>query len=90
MNQPDYLKKNAVKNRSESSNKAYKEKRNQVNKLIRIAKADYCKHSIDLNKNNPKEMWKNINQVLTGKGRCSKTTIINYWDKRYQWSNYPG
>lgn len=22
-------------------------------------------------------MWKNINQVLSGKGRCSKTTSIN-------------
>ena len=33
---------------------------------------------IDHNKNNPKgkEMWKQINQVISGKDRCSKTTTI--------------
>lgn len=76
MNQRDYLKKKAVKNRSESLHQAYKTKRNQVNKLIKSAKSLYCKDNIDLNKDNPKEMWKNINQVISGKGRCSKTTTI--------------
>ena len=76
MNQQDHLKKKAVKNISECFNEAYKVKRNQVNKLIKMAKTQYCKQSIDLNKNNPKEMWRNINQVISGKGRCSKTTII--------------
>ncbi len=35
-----------------------------------------CKDNIDLNKHNPKEMWKNVNQDFSGKGRYSKTTTI--------------
>lgn len=76
MNQRDYLKKKAVKNKSKILNEAYKTKRNHVNKLIRSAKACYCKKNIDQNKDNPKEMWKQINQVISGKGRSSKTTMI--------------
>ena len=29
-----------------------------------------------MNKNNQKEMWKIINQVICGHGRCSKTATI--------------
>lgn len=76
MNKRGYLKKKAVKNRSESLHLAYKTKRNEVNKLIKSAKSLYCKDNINLNKDNPKEMWKNINQVISGKGRCSKTTTL--------------
>ena len=76
MNQRDYLKKKAVKSKSKSLFKAYKAQRNRINKLIKSAKSNYCKREIDHNKNNPKEMWKQINQVISGKGRCSKTTII--------------
>jgi hypothetical protein len=67
MNTRDYLKKKAVKNNSKSLHQAYKVKRNEVNKLIKCAKAQYCKDNIQLNKDNPKEMWKNINQVINGK-----------------------
>ncbi|CAB4034782.1 Hypothetical predicted protein [Paramuricea clavata] len=76
MNTRDYLKKKAVKNNSKSLHQAYKVKRNEVNKLIKSAKVQYCKDNIQLNKDNPKEMWKNIDQVINGKGRCSKTTTI--------------
>lgn len=76
MNHRDYLKKKAVKTKSEYFNKAYKTQRNLVNNLIKSVKTEYCKNSIDQNMNNPKEMWRNINQVLGGKGRCSKTTNI--------------
>ena len=76
MNQQDYLKKKAVKSKSKSLFKAYKAKCNSINKLIKSAKSNYCKREIDHNKNNPKEMWKQINQVISGKGRCSKTTTI--------------
>ena len=31
---------------------------------------------IDHNKSNPKEVWKQINQVISDKGRCPKTTTI--------------
>ncbi|CAB3986896.1 Hypothetical predicted protein [Paramuricea clavata] len=76
MNMQDYLKKKAVKNNSKSLHQAYTVKRNEVNKLIKSAKAQYCKDNIQLNKDYPKEMWKNINQVINGKGWCSKTTTI--------------
>ena len=76
MNQRDYLKKKEVKSKSKSLFKAYKAQRNRINKLIKSAKSNYCKREIDHNKNNPKEMWKQINQVISGKGRCSKTTTI--------------
>ena len=36
------------------------------------AKFQYCKDNIELNKHNPKEMWKNINRVMSGRGRHSK------------------
>ena len=29
------------------------------------------------NRNNPKEMWKNINLILGRRGRCFKTTSIS-------------
>ena len=76
MSKRDYLKKRAVKSNSKSLHRVYKAKRNEVNKLIRSAKFRYCKDNIDLNKQNPKEMWENINQVIRGKGRYSKTTTI--------------
>ena len=76
MDRGDYLKKRALKNNSKSLHRAYKAKRNEVNKLIKFAKIQYCKDNIELNKHNPKEMWKSINQIISGEGRCSKTTII--------------
>ena len=51
--------------------------RNRVNSLIKNAKRKFCLESIDLNKGNPKEMWKNINLIIGRSGRCSKTTIIS-------------
>ena len=60
MNKRKYLKKKAVKNGNENLFQAYKIKRNEVNKLIKSAKLQYCKDTIDLGKENLKEMWKNI------------------------------
>ena len=51
--------------------------RNRVNSLIKNAKRKFCLESIDLNKENPKEVWKNINLIIGRGGRCSKTTIIS-------------
>ena len=64
MNQRDHLKKKAVKNKSKTRFEAYKAKRNRINKIIKSAKYNYCKREIDLNKSNPKEMWKQINRSL--------------------------
>mgnify|MGYP002803522946 FL=1 len=77
MNKRDHLKKRAVKSNSKRLHRDYQLKRNEVNKLIKSAKRGYCKDHIELNKHNPKEMWKNINQVIGGKGRFSKTTTIS-------------
>ena len=77
MNEQDHSKKRAVKSNSKRLHRDYQLKRNEVNKLIKSAKLRYCKDHVDLNKHNPKEMWKNINQVISGKGRYSKTTTIS-------------
>ena len=77
MNKRDHLKKRTVKSNSKRLHRDYQLKRNEVNKLIKSAKLRYCKDHVELNKQNPKEMWKNINQVISGKGRYSKTTTIS-------------
>ena len=59
MNQRDYLKKKAVKNKSKTLFEAYKAKRNCINKIVNSAKYNYCKGY-------PKETWKQINQVIVG------------------------
>ena len=42
MNKRDYLKKRAVETNSKKINRAYKDKRNEVNKLIKSAKFQSC------------------------------------------------
>ena len=54
----------------------YMTQRNRFNRFIKTSKREFCLLSIDLNKHNPKEMWKNINLIIGRKGRCSKTTVI--------------
>lgn len=71
MNHRDYLKRRAVKTKSNATHNAYKKMRNQVNKTIK----NYYRKCIDGNKNNPKKMWKSINQLI---GRGSKTTHITW------------
>ena len=72
MNRRDYLKKKAVKTKSININ-AYKKMRNHVNKVIKKAKTCHFNQTIDGNINNPKKMWRNINQLI---GRGSKTTQV--------------
>ena len=73
MNNRDYLKKKAVKTKSNYYNQAHSTNRNHVNKLIKNAKKTYYKTTIENSKANPKQMWKHINQLV---GRVSKTTHI--------------
>ena len=77
MHRRDYLKRGEVETNSSRYHGANKIKRHYVNKLVRDTKAKHCEINIDKNKHNPKEMWKKINQVLSGKSRCSKTTNIS-------------
>jgi ElaB/YqjD/DUF883 family membrane-anchored ribosome-binding protein len=47
--------------------------RNDVNRLIKNTKASYFQEVISNSKNNSKEMWRNINQLI---GKTSKTTNV--------------
>ena len=77
MNHRDNLKKRAVASKSESLHNAYRMQRNRANRVIKNAKRKFYLESIDLNRGNPKEMWKNINLIIGRSGQCSKTTIIS-------------
>ena len=52
---------------------AYNGTRNNVNKLISDTEAKYFQDVISKSKNNPKEIWRNINQLI---GKTFKTTNI--------------
>jgi predicted Holliday junction resolvase-like endonuclease len=73
MNCRDTLKKKAVKTKSSCFHEAYKTARNDVNRLIKNTKASYFQGVISNSKNNSKEMWRNINQLI---GKTSKTTNV--------------
>ncbi len=73
MNYRDTLKKKAVKTKSSLFHEAYEKARNDVNRLIKNTKATYFQEVIGNSKNNSKEMWKNINQLI---GKTSKTTNV--------------
>ena len=77
MNHRHYLKKKAVKFKSESVQKAYKLQRNRVNRLITSTKRKFCTESIDSKKQSPTEMWKNIKLIIGRGGRHSKSTKIS-------------
>lgn len=56
---------------SQSFHQIYQAKRNEVNKLIKAAKIQYCKDNIE---HYSKKMWNSIHQRI--RGRLSKTTTI--------------
>ena len=60
MNYRDFLKKKAIKTNSTAFHNAYKSLRNNINKQIIHAKRNYYTNCIERNKNNSKQMWKNI------------------------------
>ena len=62
-----------VKTKSSRFHEAYKTARNDVNRLVKNTKANYFQEVIGNSKNNSKEMWKNINQLI---GKTSKTTNV--------------
>ena len=70
----DFLKKKSVKTGSANFYNAYKKARNELNSLIKSAKARYYNDALNQCKKDPKAMWKTINQLTTKK---SKTTNIN-------------
>jgi basic membrane lipoprotein Med (substrate-binding protein (PBP1-ABC) superfamily) len=67
------LKKKSVKTKSSRLHEAYKTARNDVNRLIKNTKASYFQEVISNSKNNSKEKWRNINQLI---GKSSITTNV--------------
>ena len=74
INERDKLKRKAIIMGLETDWKSYKQMRNKINKELREAKVNYYSSKIANQKQNPKEAWKTINQIL---GRKNKPTIIN-------------
>ena len=72
-----YLKKKAVKYNS-IYQEAYKNCRNQVNKLIKEAKAKYFKSNLESCKNS-KESWKFLNELLNKQSKVTtvKEIVVN-------------
>ena len=70
----DHYKKQAISSNSNADWELYKSHRNSVNIAMRKAKVDYYRSRIDHEKNNPKQAWKTINDIL---GRGRKDTTIN-------------
>ena len=72
----DFLKKKAVKTGSERIHKANKEARNDLNKLVKNAKASYYENALNQCNKNPKEMWKTINKLTNKKSQNTKITEL--------------
>ena len=70
----DKLKCKAVVTNSQAAWDEYKSTRNKINIALRQAKADYFRAKISNQKNNPKEAWKTINNLL---GRSPNNTVVN-------------
>ena len=73
MNRRNYLKSLAVKTNNDEDWRNYKSITNEINRAIRKAKALHYKSQINNHSNNPKEIWKIINEVSSR----SKNTNIN-------------
>ena len=63
----DVLKKQAIKTGNTEHWKLYKSHRNKTNNSIKTGKSEYYKHQIIDNSNNPKAVWKTINQIMSRK-----------------------
>jgi hypothetical protein len=66
----DYLKKKAIGLKSATFHESYKRCRNQVNRAIKEAKANYYKSKLE-NSNNAKVCWKVINELLNKQSKCT-------------------
>ena len=73
----DKLKRKAIITNLETDWYNYKQIRNKVNTELRNAKKDYYPSKIASQKQNPKQAWKTINNLL---GRQCKQTVVNQLD----------
>ena len=63
----DFLHKKAVSSKYQSLWKEYQRAWNTVNSAITCAKKSYYDNAIDNNKNDPRMMWKKINELIRDK-----------------------
>ena len=63
----DGLKKQAIKSGNINHWKLYKSHRNKAINAIKTAKSEYYKNQIKTNSNNPRAVWKTINQLMARK-----------------------
>ena len=73
---------------SERIHKAYKEARNELNKLVKNTKASYYKNALNQCNKNPKEMWKTINKLTSKKSKTTKITELKVNGIYYQTGFY--
>ena len=64
MNYWDFLNKKAIKTNSTAFHNAYKSLRTNINNQIIHTKRNYYTNCIERNKNNRKQIWKNINHLI--------------------------
>ena len=70
----DKLKRKAIVTNQDEDWQNYKSFRNKVNIAMRQAKTNYYRDKITLQKDNPKDAWKTINNLL---GRTCNNTVVN-------------
>jgi hypothetical protein len=81
INRGDFLKKKAIQSNSSAYHNAYKSLRNKINKQIIDAKRLYYTDCIDRNKNNTKQMWKNINHLINKKSKSTNISSLQIDDQ---------
>jgi hypothetical protein len=81
INRRDFLKKKAIQSNSSAYHNAYKSLRNKINKQIIDAKRLYYTDCIDRNKNNTKQMWKNINHLINKKSKSTNISSLQIDDQ---------
>ena len=78
----DFLRKKAVSSKEQT---LWKEHRNNVNVAITLAKKRYYGNAIDHNKNDPRMMWKKINELIWDK---KKNVSYNHGISAYSFNEY--
>ena len=87
VNQKDFLFNKARKLPSETNWEMFKQKKNEVKKLLSSAKEEFVKEKLEEHESNPRKFWRTINDISgIGKNKCSRkcTKIIDENDKVYE------
>ena len=81
INRRDFLKKKAIQSNSSAYHNSYKSLQNKINKQIIDAKRLYYTDCSDRNKNNTKQMWKNINHLINKKSKSTNILSLQIDDQ---------